>query len=105
MLQPENMRKIIKLNASSYKGQEIMNKASNNEGENLWDVYKTWSVDKEDFYDWCYRHFHKTKKRHSFSICSHNSQSFTCSWYGEIDGEKILRYETKDNTYIVYLDK
>ena len=60
---------MMKLNASSYEGQEIMNKATNNEGENLWDVYKT------------------------------------CTWYGKIDGERILRYETKDNTYIVYLDK
>ena len=96
---------MMKLNASSYKGKQIMNKASNIDGYNLRDVYTTCSIAKQHAFDWCYNQYLKTENHTGFSICSHNSQAFTCSWFGEIDGERILRYETKDNSYIVYLER
>ena len=96
---------MMKLNASSYKGQRIIEKASNIEGCNLRDVYSSWSIYKEQAFDWCYNKYLETENHARFAICSHNSQAFTCAWFGEIDGERILRYETKDNTYIVYLDR
>ena len=96
---------MMKLNASSYKGKQVMNRASNIDGYTLSDIYNDWSIAKEHAYDWCIEQYHKTVNHFGFSICSHNSQAFTCSWFGEIDGERILRYQTKDNTYIVYLDK
>ena len=96
---------MIKLNASSYKGQRIMNRASNIDGYTLSDIYTRCSPAKEQAFDWCYGQYIKTENHHGFSICSHNSFGFTCSWFGEIDGENILRYETKDYSYIVYLNK
>ena len=96
---------MMKLNASSYKGKQIIEKASNIDGYNLRDVYTTYSIAKDYAFAWCYNQYLKTDNHTRFIICSHNTFGFTCSWLGEIDGERILRYETKDNSYIVYLDK
>ena len=96
---------MMKLNASSYKGKQIIERASHIAGSQLCDVYTTWSIAKEHAFSWCYKQYIKTENHACFSICSHNTFGFTCSWFGEIDGERILRYETKDNSYIVYLDK
>lgn len=96
---------MMKLNASSYKGKQIVERASHVEGYELRDVYNTWSIAKEHAFEWCYNQYIKTENHARFLICSHNSQAFTCAWFGEKDGERILRYETKDNSYIVYLDK
>ena len=101
----KEVEKMMKLNASSHKGQHIMNRARNIDGHTLSDIYTRRSIAKEHAFDWCYNQFLKTENHAGFSICSHNSFGFTCSWFGEIDGEKILRYETKDNTYIVYLER
>lgn len=94
-----------KYNASTYKGKQIIEKATRCEGYTLHDVYEKWSIDKEIAYNWCYQQYVKTEKHRNFVICSHNTFGFTCSWYGVINGEKILRYETKDNSYLIYLDR
>ena len=96
---------MMKLNASSYKGQQIMNRASNIDGYTLSDIYARCSPAKEHAFNQCYEQYIKTENHYGFSICSHNSFGFTCSWFGTKDGENILRYETKDNSYIVWLDR
>ena len=96
---------MIELNASSYKGKQIIEKASNIDGYNLRDVYTTWSAEKERAYNWCYDQYLQTENSEAFSICSHNIFGFACSWVGTKDGENILRYETKDNSYLVWLDR
>ena len=96
---------MMKLNASSYKGKQVMDRASNIDGYTLSDIYNDCSIAKERAYNWCIEQYHKTENHSGFSICSHNSFGFTCSWFGEIEGENILRYETKDNSYIVFLNR
>lgn len=92
-------------NASSYKGKQIMERASHYDGYRLSDIYGKYSVDKEIAYDWCYTEYLETENHESFSICSHNIAGFTCSWVGTKDEEDILRYETKDNSYLIWLER
>ena len=40
-----------------------------------------------------------------FGIGNANTFGFTCSWLTVKDGEKIMRIETKDNSYLVWLDR
>ncbi len=93
------------LKASTAKGKEIIARASRYEGCGLSDVYKNWSMHKEIAYIKCFNEYFETENSEAFSICSHNSFGFTCSWLGTKDGENILRYETKDNSYLVWLDR
>ena len=93
------------LKASTKAGQNIIAKASVYDARWLHQIYDTYSAAKERAYNWYYEQFLQTENSEAFSICSHNTFGFTCSWLGTKDGENILRYETKDNSYIVYLDK
>ena len=92
-------------NASTSKGKEIIARATHYDGYTLRDVYDSYSAEKEKAYYECFREYVETENSQAFSICSHNSFGFTCSWVGTKDGENILRYETKDNSYLVWLDR
>ena len=93
------------LNASTNRGKQIIERASHYDGYTLSDVYSTFSREKEKAYNCCFDEYIKTENSEAFSICSHNTFGFTCSWTGTKDGEDILRYETKDNSYLVWLDR
>ena len=93
------------LKASNKNGQAILDRASVYEGLTLRDVYGTYSFSKERAYDWCFDQYAKTVGSYGFHICSHNTFGFTCAWFGEKDNERILRYETKDNSYLVWLER
>ena len=93
------------LKASTKKGQEIIEKASHYTGTRLHEVYDSWSQAKENAYNWCWEEYCNTEKSSGFGICSANTFGFTVSWCGVKDGEDILRYETKDNSYLVWLDR
>lgn len=49
--------------------------------------------------------WNETEEHGTFKICSHNSFGFVCSWTGMKDGENIMRVETKDSSYLVWLDR
>lgn len=98
----ENMRE---LKMSTKAGQNIYNKGCRYDGYELRNVYDSWSNAKETAYNWCFEQFLATENSDSFSICSHNTFGFTCSWLGTKDGENIMRYETKDNSYLIWLDR
>lgn len=93
------------LKASTKAGQNILEKAQNYDGYFLHDVYDRPSHAKEQAWDWCWEQFRATEDADGFSICSHNTFGFTCSWFGTKDGENICRFETKDNSYLVWLDR
>ena len=92
-------------NASTKKGQDLIKRASNYEGTYLWQVYGHYSHEKAVAYETCYDMFLQTENHNAFSICSHNTFGFSCSWVGTLNGENILRYETKDTSYTVFLDR
>lgn len=93
------------LKYSTKAGEKIYDKASHWAGNTLSQVYKSWSKAKEDAFNWCYEQYLNTEDCDAFSICSFNTFGFACSWLGKKDGENVLRYETKDNSYIVWLDR
>jgi hypothetical protein len=96
---------MVELKASTKKGQEIIARGSQYEGTMLSQVYDNWSSRKENAFDWCFAQYVATENRTAFSICSHNTFMFTCSWLGTKDGENIMRYETPSNSYLVWLDR
>ena len=93
------------LKASTKKGKEIIARAVNYEGATLSEVYDNWSSEKEKAFEWCREQYVETENSSGFSICSHNTFMFTCSWLGTKDGENIMRYETPSNSYLVWLDR
>lgn len=92
------------LKASTKAGQAIIEKAERNIGYYLTDVYTTYSTKKLNSWKWCYSEFIKTDKHEDFHICSCNSYGYTVAWKGYYNERPIVRMETKDNTYIVFLD-
>lgn len=97
----QEVEKMKELNASTSKGKQILERATRHDGYLLSDVYDNYSHTKEIAYNWCLAQYLVTDNHSDFSICSHNTFGFTRSWLGTKDGEKILRYETKDNSYLV----
>lgn len=97
------MAKIVK--GSTKRGQELIARGVEYEGITLGQVYDSWSRSKQEAYDWCYEKYLNTEEHTSFGICSHNTFQFTVSWLGIYDGENALFLETRDNSYIILMDK
>ena len=93
------------LKASTKAGQNILRRAEHNEGYFLSNVYSDYSRQKENAWKWCEYEFLTSNNHSDFHICSHNTYGFTVAWYCTINDEKCLRFETKDNRYIVYLER
>lgn len=92
-------------NLSSAKGKQLYDRGCVYDATWLWQVYDKYSQAKQRAYDKCYDEFLHTENCSAFSICSHNTFGFSCSWLGTKDGENIMRYETKDNSYLIWLDR
>lgn len=90
---------------STKQGQNLYNRGSHYEGFSLTDVYGSASAEKERAWNWCYNQYLETENHTAFSICSHNSFQFSVSWLGTKDGENIMRIETAQNSFLVWLDR
>lgn len=88
------------VNASTSLGKKLVAIGQNWEGTFLNQVYDKWSTAKQEAWDKCYDEYCRTDGAEQFSICSHNSFQFTCSWFIP-DG---MRLETRDNSYLVVFD-
>ena len=93
------------LKLSTKAGQKIYEMGSRYEAIYLWQIYGIPSQEKQKAYVWCYNAYLSTENHEAFSICSHNTFGFTCSWLGTLDGENIMRVETSKNSYLVWLDR
>ena len=56
-------------------------------------------------FDWCWEQYVNDNQSTAFGVGNANSFGFTCSWLAIKDGENIMRIETKDNSYLVWLDR
>lgn len=90
---------------STARGKQLYEMGCRYDGYTLGQVYDNFSQAKQDAYDYCYNEYRKTENSTAFSICSHNTFSFSCSWLGNKDGENIMRIETRDNTYLIWLER
>lgn len=97
------MATIIK--GSTKRGQNLITRSNNYEGVYLESVYENYSIYKRNAWDYCYNKYVNTPENSNFHICSHNSMVFTIAWYGKHGDENAVFIETRDNSYIVLLDK
>lgn len=86
-------------------GKQLYEIGCKYDGYWLSDVYKRWSQAKQKAYYECINMYIQTEESTAFSICSHNTFGFTCSWLGKLNNENIMRIETKDNSYLIWLDR
>ena len=84
------------IKATTKKGENMLNRANNNEGYTLYDVYTTVSQAKRNAYDYCLALCAK-ENGYNFRIISHNTFSFSVAW----ETEKGTRIETSSNSYLV----
>lgn len=93
------------LKASTKTGQKIITMGNSCCWYSLNNLYNSWSPAKQRAYDWCWEQYVNTENATAFGIGNANSFGFTASWLGTLEGENILRVETKDNSYLVWLDR
>lgn len=98
------MSKIIK--AGTKQAEQMLRRASYNEGRTLYEVYGSVSRAKVNAMDDCLRWYNEDNGK-NFRIVSHNSFSFSVAWDFDYvnpeTGEVIpaTRIETSQNSYIV----
>ena len=96
---------------STKRGQKLYASGCNYDGYRLEDVYNSFSAAKARAYQWCFDKFVNTPNSDAFSITSHNTFGFSCSWTGDyidpVTGEieSALFIETPQNSYVVLLDR
>ena len=93
------------LKYSTKAGQKIYEMGMRYDAMYLAQIYDRYSQEKQNAYDRCYEEYIKTEDHEAFSICSHNTFCFTCSWLGTKCGENIMRVETSKSSYLVWLDR
>ena len=71
----------------------------------LHNLYDSWSTAKEEAYNQCWEMYLETENHEAFGVGNANTFGFTASWLGTKNGEDILRIETKDNSYLVWLER
>lgn len=87
--------------ASTVLGKRLLSSGQKWEGKFLNQVYDKWSTAKQEAWDRCYEEYCNTDGAEQFSICSHNSFSFSCSWFTPAG----MRLETSHNSYLVVFDE
>lgn len=89
-----------RVKASTALGKRLCAIGENWEGTFLNQVYDTWSSAKQTAWNKCYDEYRSTEGAEQFSICSHNTFAFTCSWFTP----EGMRLETSKNSYLVVFD-
>lgn len=94
-----------KLKGSTARGKQIIEMGNRCCWQSLSNLYDNWSDAKQRAYEWCWEQYSSDDNASAFGVGNANSFSFTASWLTIIDGEEVLRVETKDNSYLVWLDR
>lgn len=92
-------------NLSSARGKQIYEMGNRCYAPLLSYLYDNPSYAKEKAFDWCYEQYLKSENANCFGVGNANTFSFTASWLCKYHNEEVLRVETKDNSYIVYLNR
>lgn len=91
--------KVVK--SSTALGKRLVAIGQNWEGTFLNQVYDKWSAAKQEAWDKSYEEYCNTDGAGLFSICSHNTFNFTCSWFTP----EGMRLETFRNSYLIVFDE
>lgn len=92
------------IKGSTKRGQNLLDRADNYEGRELWDVYSSFSKDKRDAFDRCKRLQYEYNGS-DFRIISANTWAFSVAFDGEYEGEEATFVITKDNDYVVLVNQ
>lgn len=90
--------RVVKANTAM--GKKLLAIGQRQEGTVLSDVYDRWSDEKQKAWDECYTEYALTSGSSQFGICSHNTFSFSVSWFTPLG----MRLETSKNSYLVTFD-
>lgn len=91
--------------ASTKRGQALIAMGERCCWESLRNLYDRWSDEKQRAFDWCWKQYRNDETSAAFGVGNANTFGFTASWLAIKDGENIMRIETKDNSYLVWLDR
>ena len=89
-----NDRKVVVLAEGTKEGDKIIAIGSKWEGDDLRQIYDTWSTKKQQAFDSAYNMYCNSRHGTSFGICSHNTYGFTVSWLHD-DGLTVLTPHTE----------
>ena len=92
---------MIVVKESTALGKKLIERGSQYDGTELYQIYDKWSDAKQKAFDWCYNQYLESEEHEAFSIISHNNFGFSVSWLCK-DG---LRIETPKNSYLVVFDE
>lgn len=92
------MSQIIK--STTKRGQSLLRMAAYNQGEELSDVYDSYSTAKAEAYKDC-KTWYEEDKGTGFRIISHCRNNFSVAWELEFGGRPATRIETYASSYII----
>lgn len=91
--------------ASTKRGQALISMGTRCCWKSLHNLYDSWSEAKQKAFDWCFEQYINDNHSTAFGVGNANSFGFTCSWLAIKDNENVMRIETKDNSYLIWLDR
>ena len=96
-----NNRKVVVLAEGTKEGDKIIAIGSRYEGNDLRQIYETWSNEKQEAFDSAFEMYCNSRHGNSFGICTHNTYGFTVSWLHD-DGLTVL---TPNIEYLVIFNE
>ena len=90
---------------SSSRGKKLYDMGKTCCWRSLCNLYDRWSPAKQVAFDSYWEQYVETENRGAFGVGNANTFGFTASWLGTKSGEDIMRVETKDNSYLIWLDR
>ena len=90
---------------SSARGKQIYGMGCTCCWRGLYNLYEKWSDAKENAFNWCWEQYCNDENSSDFGVGNANISGFTASWLLTKDGELCMRVETRDNSYLVYLER
>ena len=92
------------LKSSTSQGKRVINMAIRCNSTTLEELYKKYSNQKQQAYNYCYELFIR-EEGYNFRVGNANIFGFTACWLVKGEHFDELRVETKDNSYRVILDE
>ena len=96
---------MIELKISTKRGKKVYEMGKRCHAYALDELYIKPSQAKLNAYYECIRMFSMTNNSYHFRVGNANTFSFTATWLGDINGETIMRVETKDSSYLIWLNR
>lgn len=92
-------------NLSTAKGKQLYNMGCKCCCSSLHNLYGKWPAAKEHDFNRFWELFLNDENSTAFGVGNANTFGFTASWLLTKDGEDCMRVETRNNSYLVYLER